>query len=243
MARGDHRTWIIQLLPYIDELTVYRHIDQSVGVYHANNAGVRAVELQVLECPSEPGTPGTPPASNYAAVHHDVEAPIDVNNKGVFFLNSAIRLIDVKDGTAHTLFVGEKTIESNDLGWMSGTCATLRNTGASLNETVRALPLWSPPTPDDESEKTSTATAAAAETAEAASNNDQRTDANTASPKAGAPPSNSTLFVGGFSSNHPAGANFLFGDGSVRFIPETINQAILQQLANRADGKLPPVSY
>src|SRR5262245_28425670 len=27
-AKGDHRNWIIQILPYVDEVNVYRHIDQ-----------------------------------------------------------------------------------------------------------------------------------------------------------------------------------------------------------------------
>ena len=46
------------------------------------------------------------------------------------------------------------------------------------------------------------------------------------------------LYVGGFNSAHTDGANFLFGDGAVRFISSTIDLGVLQQLANRADGKL-----
>ncbi len=47
-----------------------------------------------------------------------------------------------------------------------------------------------------------------------------------------------TFFVGGFSSNHPQGANFLFCDGSVRFLKESTNQDVLRRLAHRADGEL-----
>ena len=46
------------------------------------------------------------------------------------------------------------------------------------------------------------------------------------------------LFVGGFSSSHPGGANFAFGDGHVRLISENADLPTLQQLADRADGKL-----
>lgn len=39
-----------------------------------------------------------------------------------------------------------------------------------------------------------------------------------------------------FWSLHPGGGNFLFGDGSVRFIRETVNSAVFQARATRAGG-------
>ena len=44
--------------------------------------------------------------------------------------------------------------------------------------------------------------------------------------------------VGGFASQHPGGANFALGDGAVKFIADTINMKVIQQLAHRADGQL-----
>ncbi len=40
-----------------------------------------------------------------------------------------------------------------------------------------------------------------------------------------------------FASQHPGGCNFLLGDGSVRFIPETINFEVYNLLAARNSGK------
>ncbi len=40
-----------------------------------------------------------------------------------------------------------------------------------------------------------------------------------------------------FSSLHPGGAMFSFSDGSVHFLPETIDQSTYQNLANRSDGQ------
>jgi prepilin-type N-terminal cleavage/methylation domain-containing protein/prepilin-type processing-associated H-X9-DG protein len=40
----------------------------------------------------------------------------------------------------------------------------------------------------------------------------------------------------GFRSYHPGGAQFVFADGSVRFVPETINYQTYQRLGGRADG-------
>ena len=40
----------------------------------------------------------------------------------------------------------------------------------------------------------------------------------------------------GFKSAHPGGANFVFGDGAVHFVPETIDMWAYQWLGGRADG-------
>ncbi|GAA4435976.1 DUF1559 domain-containing protein [Bremerella cremea] len=43
-------------------------------------------------------------------------------------------------------------------------------------------------------------------------------------------------FRNAYSSHHPGGAQFVFGDGSVHFLPETIDGATMENLADRADG-------
>jgi prepilin-type processing-associated H-X9-DG protein len=52
-----------------------------------------------------------------------------VDNNGVLFLNSKIRHGDILDGSSQTILLGESIPTYNDLGWASGTRATLRNTG------------------------------------------------------------------------------------------------------------------
>lgn len=64
--------------------------------------------------------------SCYAANYHHTPAPIDVNNTGVFFLNSRLRGDDILDGVSNTIYLMEKGVDSFDFGWMSGTHATLR---------------------------------------------------------------------------------------------------------------------
>ena len=64
-----------------------------------------------------------------------------------------------------------------------------------------------------------------------------------AKPEDAAEAAKQELVVGGFSSYHPGGANFLFGDGAVRFISQVINPQAYQMLGNRADGKLPIGDY
>jgi hypothetical protein len=129
---GLHQGWIVQLLPYLDERSAYRLIDFGAGVYDPANAEVRQYWPSFVVCPSEFSE--IKGACNYAGCHHDVESPIDADNHGVLFLNSHVRQGDVTDGLSHTFFVGEKRADAGDLGWMSGTRATLRNTGLPPND-------------------------------------------------------------------------------------------------------------
>ena len=54
---------------------------------------------------------------------------------------------------------------------------------------------------------------------------------------------NSGSDVGGFSSNHSGGANFLLGDGSVHFLSNSMDRNTLQQLGNRADKTLTQINF
>jgi prepilin-type N-terminal cleavage/methylation domain-containing protein len=139
VPQGYQMSWIVPILPYLDENVVFQRIDLAVGAYDAKNATARDVQIPMLICPSADVRLVGPPVSNYAGCHNDVEAPIDLNNHGVLFLNSHISRNDVTDGVSHTLYVGEKMADPTDLGWMSGTRATLRNTGWP--------PLWGAPDP------------------------------------------------------------------------------------------------
>ena len=49
--------------------------------------------------------------------------------------------------------------------------------------------------------------------------------------------------VGGFGSYHQGGGNFVFADGSVRFLAESIEPELFQNLGNRADGAMMGEEY
>jgi prepilin-type N-terminal cleavage/methylation domain-containing protein/prepilin-type processing-associated H-X9-DG protein len=214
-AKGYHFSWMVQILPFLEQKEVARRFDGARGIYAAENSTVRGVTISAFLCPSD-GLAQRRPSdrtalNNYAACHHDVEAPIDANNIGVFFLNSNLRSEDVADGTSNTIYLGEKRLDSTDLGWASGTRATLRNTGTLPNQTgIGVAGIF-----DDESIPV---------------------DGN---PDAPASEDVSALsLVGGFGSNHPGGSNYAFGDGSVRFLKNSMDPKVYQCLGNRADGEL-----
>jgi len=266
---GFHHSWIVQILPMLDERVAYGSIKHSQSIYSNANAPVRMYSFGTLHCPSHPNSSGS--QTNYAGVHDSREVPIDVTNNGVLFLNSAIRFDDIIDGASHTLFVGEKFSDATELGWTSGTRSTLRNTGSPIgaNRGVGggaggALPGI---TTRDElamlaPEAAGNVDVMALEGVNFEENFDDATTVRTtqlpapstdwiADPRPasewlnvsqlpliipGKP--NGGSDVGGFGSYHSGGANFSIGDGSVRFISQSIDRNVLQAFANRADRKL-----
>jgi len=233
LPAGYHHGWIVQILPYIQQGNAYRRVDLTAGVYDGANVTVRQHALSSFYCPSNPINPslsmqirvpwGIPPItgrlpchSNYMACHHDVEAPIDADNHGILYLNSRTRPRDVTDGASNTILVGEAR-ESGALGWMSGTRATLRNTGLPINRLLTGLVEGPPFAEGDEALADDPAI-------------DERFDREAIE--------KSAPLVGGFSSFHPGGANFLMADGSVRFVSDRIDSAVYRHLGHRADGEL-----
>ena len=238
---GYHHNWITQSLPYIEQRNTYAAMDFNVGVYHKNNIPPRSIRINILVCPSSSAPNSSTIAgqnvshTNYAACHNDSEAPIDTTNNGVFFLNSRIRYDDITDGSSHTIFVGEKMIDNLELGWMSGTRATLRNVGIGLNKTGFA------PNGRPAYVRTSLSSddpfGALLANGLTEDNVDSVLIQPSASNPAGSKPGIDVLEVGGFGSSHPGGGQFAFGDGSVRFLTNRAGN-VLAQLAHRADGQL-----
>jgi prepilin-type N-terminal cleavage/methylation domain-containing protein/prepilin-type processing-associated H-X9-DG protein len=209
-VEGDRIGWIASLLPNAEQMGLYQSIDFGRGALDPVNYKVRTTTISMVLCPSSdrgrwahgwwnPSLSPTPPPaapvsdgiSTYAGCHHDVEAPIGLDDRGVFYRNSRVRYEDVTDGLSQTLFIGE-VADPSPLGWLSGSRATLRNTGHPIN-----------------------------------AQSGRASDAASVSPG----------FVGGFGSSHGAGANVAMGDGSVRFLLDSIDASVLRLLGNRSDGE------
>ena len=234
--------WMTQILPYLEQQNVYEHIDFTKSVYDPINVPPRQQRISAFICPSDPsGISQVAAVSNYCGVHNDVEAPIDVNQNGVMFLNSSIRYEQIRDGSSNTLFVMEARLNTgSDLGWMSGTKSTLRNAViASSSGSPGAGPTGSPA-----SDPTGAQTSSGAQSS---------TDSETTYRLHAVTQNNVNQFnfrqeladleagrefVGGPSSFHVGGGHFLLGDGSVRFISQNIDPKTLRNLAHRADGQM-----
>ncbi len=133
-AIGQHVSWTVQILPFIEQQNAFKLFDIDAGAYAEVNAEVRRQAVPTFLCPSYPGASivndGSVRAgvSTYSGCYNDQEAPIDFDNNGTLFLDSRIRYSDILDGSSQTILLGESIPDKNTLGWVSGTRATLRNT-------------------------------------------------------------------------------------------------------------------
>ncbi|MCX7385743.1 MAG: DUF1559 domain-containing protein [Planctomycetales bacterium] len=207
LEEGYHMSWIVQLLPMMEQASLFGQINFNASVYAATNGGFRGMAIPTLGCPSDwqrvmsQGSQ-TLAMNNYAASFGGADVPIDAKNNGVMFLNSSVGFRQIRDGASNTIMVGEKCVveNANELGWMSGTKSTLRNTGVPINKG------W---------DVGGTAPGAARFR------------------KALPPPDDTS--TSGYSSYHTGGAQFVLADGSVRFLSETISLPVYANLGNRAD--------
>lgn len=204
-------SWIAQILPHIGQSPLYSRIDFNLSAYHETNAAVNALRIPgILHCNSN-----NEAGPHYCGVHNDYEAPIDMNQNGVLFLNSSIRSRDVRDGLANTLFLVEGLSSSGSgLGWISGTSSTLRN-----------VVVWENIDQPDEQPRYRFRLEAAS------SGESIRTQLKNLEKRTPDAP-------GGPGSRHNCGYNVLLGDGRVKMISLHLDTNLLRNLAHRSDGEM-----
>jgi prepilin-type N-terminal cleavage/methylation domain-containing protein/prepilin-type processing-associated H-X9-DG protein len=207
VEEGYQISWIVQLLPMLEQTSLFARVNFSEGAFGVSNAMVRNTRINTLRCPSDPtdtvtlanGTASG--ASNFAGCFSGSDVPIDLQNDGCLFLNSSVGYRQIRDGASNTILFGEKRliVGTFESGWISGNRSTLRNTGVPIN---RGWDIAPPPV------------------------------AGTAPVPVQAPSDTATS---GFSSYHSGGAQFALADGSIRFLSENISPQILSLLGSRED--------
>ena len=242
---GKDVGFLVEILPHIEQMGIAIRFDKSLGTYAKKNAPARRRPIESYSCPSnhinEVNDAGTAGMSCYAGCHNSTEAPIDVDNDGVLYLNSRTTFSDIVDGSANTIMVGEYNPKGASLGWASGTRATLRNTGGRFDD---GTDYWAKQTAggygtdtfgeedfeedefgyddfDDDDLEAEEEPEDAEDDVDAEEEQKEK--------------KNPLLIVGGFGSQHTGGANFCFADGSVHFLSDSIAPKVLENLGNRAD--------
>jgi prepilin-type N-terminal cleavage/methylation domain-containing protein/prepilin-type processing-associated H-X9-DG protein len=219
LPSGYYHSWVVQILPFIDQVNTYNHVDLGTSVYDAANDTVSRTMLALLVCPSDPGRLWLP--ISYAGCQGDTNTPIDSSDQGVLYLNSRVRHREITDGLAQTFLLGE-VLRGASMGWVSGARSTLRNTGAPMGNHIRGVDPVFLASPD--LQKLFAATTP----------RDELFEVVAALTQDGSWPVD---LPGGFASYHATDCNFLFCDGSVRPVSRMVDVGIYRLLGHRADGE------
>ncbi|MCS6864432.1 MAG: DUF1559 domain-containing protein [Gemmataceae bacterium] len=122
---GGSWGWGAYLLPFIEQEPLFRQLGIATGTRFGGGGtsvqatdvpgGFSQVVLKIFLCPAD-GAPELNPlrnqhaSSNYHAVcgpYSFVETRMDIDYGGIMYLNSRTRILDITDGTSHTMLVGE----------------------------------------------------------------------------------------------------------------------------------------
>ncbi|MFO0943328.1 MAG: DUF1559 domain-containing protein [Pirellulales bacterium] len=221
---GHSFLWSGQILPYLEQNSLYASIDSSQPWDQGGNLNAIQASMAVYRCPSgnapstyDQGVTGRVPC-NYLACASGISARESgpglllnaANLDGVFFVNSRVRDADITDGLSNTLLVGEALFLTNI-------------SGPDANGNPQIIDHWSVGSP----------TLGTGEASEAIGS--------TAAPlnswkKA------SSMFIEdvelSFSSYHPGVVLGVFGDGHVNAVSETIDLNIWKAVGTRNQGEV-----
>ncbi len=220
-----NHSWMVKILPYIEQSTLATSISSERQLYGQTLPGgalVTAQKIATYICPSdtaiEPNTIYDLATTNYAGSQgFDWWRRIGEVHEGMFSLESKVRISDIKDGTTNTIAVGEVNSTGQKNGGRNGGAgvprrgggeAVFRNWSVSItHEVIASNAAYMLTTPDG----------AAAEDGTWWKN----------APYAMGPYYIAAHAINsdwpGPSSMHVGGATFLMADGSVRFISENID--------------------
>jgi prepilin-type N-terminal cleavage/methylation domain-containing protein/prepilin-type processing-associated H-X9-DG protein len=218
--------WGAMLLDRLEQAPLFQAINFTLPIVDAGSLTARRVVLTTYLCPSS--SPSTGPVSLRAGEKGPVAvadlAPgqyvvsagqwevedVPAANNGVLYRGSRVAIRDITDGTSQTLAAGERSRNVCDATWV----------GAIPSLNVCTNPAW--------------------RVRDCATSN-VLVMANTG-PWEDEPwvnvPNSKGAKADDFWSLHPGGANFLMGDGAVRFIKETVNPTAFSALASRAGGEV-----
>ncbi len=248
---ANRETWFHPLLPYVDQTSLYQaywkwHIDSMATGGYAGSGRThiqqmatftqRFLPVPVASCPSNPGGPGIngDPASsggfqgNYVVCTGDGNdlraSPTQAALRGMFWINSRVKLRDVVDGTSNTIMMSEVIVRGFPKGIRSyGEAGSYWNGGYWGEYGFTAL------------EVPNTSVADNIYGVEIASTFECKEDTNPLAPCVAVKTGLAQNYA---RSYHTGGVHALMADGSTRFVSSNINLATWRGLSTRANSEI-----
>ncbi len=234
--------WASMILPQLEQNSIYDKIDFRRQIQDPTQATTRTARIATYLCPSD-DMPSTWTASvglvkvvggavfelvipicdvagsNYVGVYGVGEPGVD--GDGVFFRNTSVRFSGITDGLSQTLLVGERSIQMlKGRGQATWVGAVPGAQFWSCDSTAIGDPdATGPCVKEDGSGMT------LGHTGEGHGPGDPYSDVNQ------------------FNSRHGRGANFLFCDGHVRFLNNSMDYATYKALSTRRSAELVSDSF
>ncbi len=211
-------SFIARILPQLEQDNLYARIDWNAWPWFQGPPGnsLNAVPLKVVQCPADPRAGQVWTSGEYAAALTSYVAVNGTNQlrfDGVLHVNGSVRLTDIPDGTSNTLMVGERPVPP-DLFW-----------GWWLAE-IGEWPWFGVPD-------------MVLGVAEIDVNDPPQTEyVPTEFYRPGDADDPNYYHRWHHWSLHGSGAHWLLCDGSVRFLPYTLDQSILSAMATRSGGEV-----
>jgi prepilin-type N-terminal cleavage/methylation domain-containing protein/prepilin-type processing-associated H-X9-DG protein len=224
-------SWMARILPFIEQDNLHKYIRPGQWAWWHPEPPVpglgylNAVPIKLYRCPSDPtsetviiaGVPGESADQAVALTSYlGVNGTDQFKFDGILYVNSTVPMSDVTDGTSQTLLVGERPpAYGGNAGWWFAGSGWYPWFGAmdvvlGSNERRAVDGACTPNGPQSFYQPGSLGSSLDEDDPHAAH----------------------------FWSLHPGGANFLFADGGVRFIPYSVGGQVLHDLATRNGGEV-----